>query len=209
MRKHSASVKNRIDDNSGRCDDLASVALVGRESGPSTPAPPDSQDSQGSESNQLPTDSFQVLSKRELITLLRRRPCRFDDADLAGLASMTLQRLRVLRARACEGKSVDEASEFARWVGYSGLQKLIGGKRAAELEKLAKDTLWDCECYYRNDCRGPWVAKSELEALNAKMDNLCGVVAGLAQGLATVTRDADLAVLPDVLDEEMKGRQHA
>jgi hypothetical protein len=80
-----------------------------------------------SESNQLPTDSYNVLSKRELINLLRRKPSCFDDVDLLCLTSSITRRLETLRARAREGNWVEEASEFARWLLSSGLIKLLEG----------------------------------------------------------------------------------
>lgn len=127
-------------------------------------------------------DGLEALSKRELLTLLRRQPCGFDDSDLAVLADSIMSRLKALRARAREGKCVDEASEFARWVRSSGLLKLCHSTSArGELEKLVGDTLWDCELFWRNQGQGPWVAKSELEAVNAKLDNLASLVSNLVQ----------------------------
>jgi hypothetical protein len=42
--------------------------------------------------------------------------------------------------------------------------------------------LWDCDQHWRNQGEGPWVAQSELEAVNAKLDNLAQLVSVLAQG---------------------------
>jgi hypothetical protein len=147
-----------------------------------------------SESNQLPTDSYNVLSKRELINLLRRKPSCFDDVDLLCLTSSITRRLETLRARAREGNWVEEASEFARWLLSSGLMKLLEGKGRAAVQKLANDTLYDCDCFWRNQGQGPWVAKSELETVNAKLDNLAGLVARLSPPV-TETATAD-QVLP-------------
>jgi hypothetical protein len=185
------SVELRIDDNAAGCDDLASVGVergCGTESTDNTrnsryknPSPARLREGPvGVRKQPLPTDSLQALSKRELITLLRRKPCAFDDADLAVLIAATIQRLQVLRRRAREGKSVDEAAEFARWLTASGLVKLFGGEAKADVRELATATLFDCESYWRNQGQGPWVAKSELEAVNAKLDNLAGLVASLA-----------------------------
>src|ERR1035437_819626 len=79
----------------------------------------DSPGSPESESNELP-DSLQCLSKRELIRLLRLHERRFDEADLRHWCGGITARVKVLRARAREGKCVEEASEFARWVVSSG-----------------------------------------------------------------------------------------
>lgn len=159
--------------NDGRESAESPVALGAR---PST----DFQGPPKSESNQLPTDSYNVLSKRELITLLRRKPCCFDDVNLVILTGSITRRLETLRARAREGNWVEEASEFPRWLGSSGLMNLLGGKGRAAVQKLANDTLHDCDCFWRNQGQGPWVAKSELEAVNSKLDNLAGLVARLS-----------------------------
>jgi len=146
---------------------------------PPRPLLPPSTDSRGfpeSESNQMPTDSLHVLSKRELINLLGRKPCAFDDADLSVLLASTLQRLKVLRGRAREGKCVEEASEFAHWLTASGLLRLFEGEAKGRLHRLAQDTLYDCQCHWRNEGRGPWIAQSELEGLNAKVDCLAALV---------------------------------
>jgi hypothetical protein len=125
-------------------------------------------------------DGLCLLSKRELITLLLLKPCAFDEVDLRLLTLSMVQRLKILRARAREGKCVDEASEFARWLTASGLLKLCQGQDKVEVRKLVQDTLWDCECHWRNQGQGPWIAKSELEAVNAKLDNLVALVASVA-----------------------------
>jgi hypothetical protein len=201
MRKPNESVKLRIDNNSGIRHCALSVGPAAQEPVARAFPAPDSQGFQESESNQLPTDSFNALSKRELINFLRRKPCHFDDVDLGVLGHSTIHRLKVLRARAREGKCVEEASEFARWVVQAGLLKLLGGKVKGAVQKLASDTLFDCECHWRNQGQGPWVAKSELEAVNAKLDNLAGLVASLAhpgRDRDTASPEPRLIVLPEV-----------
>ena len=211
MRKPSDSVELRIDDNSAlphdcRCaaEKVATSPVAKSLAATGAAAPTDSHGSQESESNQMPYDSLQALSKRDLITLLRRKPCRFDDADLRCFTLATIQRLQVLRRRAREGKSVEEASEFARYVVASGLLKLCEGQAKVEVRSLAQDTLYDCDQFWRNQGQGPWVAKSELEAVNAKLDNLAGLVASLAHTgrvCATANPEPRLIVLPEVPGE--------
>ena len=147
----------------------------------------DSHGYQESESNQMPYDSLQALSKRELITLVHRRACRFDDADLEVLRASLVSRLQILLARVRESKSVEEASEFARWVMNSGLPKLFTGDSARDLEKLRKDVLWECECAWKHSGRGPWVAKSELEAVNERLENLAGMLTRALAGQGQFT----------------------
>src|ERR1041385_5335322 len=80
-------------------------------------------ESQSGGSGMLDAKQLRVLSKENLITLLCRKAIEFDDADLEVLRVATLQRLKTLRARAREGKMVDEASEFVRWLSSSGVLK--------------------------------------------------------------------------------------
>jgi len=141
----------------------------------------------GSESITMP-DPFSVLSKRDLITLLRRRECRFDDVNLEQLRLATLTYLESWRSRARESKSVLEASDFARWVLSSGLAKLFRDKGAAEVEKVRKDVLWACECAWKNQGGGGSVALSEVEAINAKLDGLSAAVAELARSKEPVLK---------------------
>jgi hypothetical protein len=62
--------------------------------------------------------------------------------------------------------------------------KLCRGQGKAVMHKLAQDTLYACDCHWRNQGQGPWVAKSELEAVNCKLDNLAGLVASLVKGMS-------------------------
>jgi hypothetical protein len=120
------------------------------------------------------------------------------------LADATARLLRVYRARAREGKCVEEASEIARYVVSSGLAKLAGASSEGELQELVQGTLHDCACHWNNQGQGPWVAKSELEALNAKVDNLCGMIAaGLRQAptVIEITTAQPLALLPAQVPE--------
>jgi hypothetical protein len=110
----------------------------------------------------------------------------------------TAERLRRLDARAREGKSVDEASEFARWVQFSGLMHLFKmwaapeplKVSAEEIQQLINDVKYDCELHWKNSSRGPWVPLSELEAISQKLDRIAAKVATLSPpGTATVSAD--------------------
>jgi len=123
---------------------------------------------------------YQCLCKRDLIRLLCRQVPAFDRSDLQVLASFALQRLRTLQQRAREGKCVEEASEFARWLLESGVLKLLttfAREAGEELAGLMRDTVWDCEEQWRGKGGKPWVAKSEVEAINAKLDALFSLAA--------------------------------
>jgi len=89
----------------------------------------------------------------------------------------TKGRLELLDKRAREGKQVDEASEFARWVRFSGLRYVFEAFDESSwrtLDKLVVQTLDDCAAYWKREPQGPWVSLSELEAVNQKLDRIAG-----------------------------------
>ncbi len=122
----------------------------------------------------------------------------------------TMERLHCLDLRAREGKCIDEASEFARWVQFSGLIHFFKENpqdeplkvSAAELQRLITDTLFDCEQAWKKTPRGPWVSLSELEAVNHKLDLIAAKLATLSapvDGRTEVAGDASeptLRVIP-------------
>jgi len=124
-----------------------------------------------SESKQLQTDSAHI-----------------EPHKLHWLYQETVNRLRTLDARAREGKSVDEASEFARWVRFSGLLWLFEAFKAPPPLEVSPDTVKrlisevsaDCEAHWKNEPRGPWVSRSELESINQKLDLMAGQLAKLS-----------------------------
>lgn len=117
----------------------------------------------------------------------------------------TMARLERLHKRVCEGKHVDEASEFARWLRFSGLLDIFRMFKAGEplevdatkVEKLITDTLFECEQFWKRNPRGPYVALSELESINHKLDLLAGRI---AQMPVAEPAKPDLRVLPSVSD---------
>jgi hypothetical protein len=104
----------------------------------------------------------------------------FDQVAAHTLFTHTRNRLHTLFCRVCEGKCVDEASEFSRWVRYCGVLTVLepfesSGALAvsvAALRKLCGDITWECEQFWKKNPRGPWVSLSELESINAKLDRL-------------------------------------
>lgn len=132
-----------------------------------------------SESISMP-DSYDALSKRELIGLLRLREHRFDEVDLATLRQHTLCELLKWQRRARQRVMVDEASEFARWVMNAGLCGLFERCGAGSIEKERQEVLWECAQAWKNQ-GAPWVGGSDIEALNGKVDRLTAIVASLVE----------------------------
>jgi len=104
------------------------------------------------------------------------------------LCNETVQRLVTLHKRVCEGKFVDEASEYARWLRFSGVLPIFDAFPSppplevsrAKVEKLIGDVLWECEQFWKKNPRGPWVSLSELEAINQKLDTIAGQLSRLS-----------------------------
>ena len=124
-----------------------------------------------------PSVDFQGLPESES-KHLQTDSTKIEPHKLHWLWKETVSRLRRLDARAREGKFVDEASEFARWVKFSGLLWVFTAFQAPpplevspkEVERLITEILFDCEAHWKNEPRGPWVEKSELESINHKLD---------------------------------------
>ena len=155
------------------------------------PAPTSSQqllEGTSQQTDAVCPENFKSLSKRELIALLCRKPVVFDDADLHQLYSATVARLKLLDCRAREGKSLQEASEFARWCLSSGLLSLfrLNGSppplqvSASLIESQIQGLLFSCECAWNKDPRGPSLDKSELESINSHLARLSVQVARMA-----------------------------
>lgn len=157
----------------------------------------------------LNPESLKVLSKGELIRLLCLKPRTFDETDLHFMWKSVKSRLETLDKRAREGNEVDEASDFARWIEWSGLTKLFDEFPAgppfevsgSAIRRLAREVLFDCELWWKKNPRGPWVAKSELEAVNQKLDLIAARLA-LHTSILAPQETAGAAGLTDVNPEQ-------
>lgn len=140
-----------------------------------------SHGTQGSESATMLYDSepLEVLSKRDLIALLRQRPATLDEGDIRLLRQAIFARLSTLSRRVREGQFVMEASEFARWLDSSGLSRVasFGSPKAeGEFRQQIRGVLRDCERAWKGTQVKGWVERSEIEAVNQKLDNLSSLV---------------------------------
>jgi len=129
--------------------------------------------------NDRSTHNLECLSKRQLIALLCHREVRFDELDLSQWQRAIMSRMKILNARAREGKCVDEASEFARWIVQGGFLKLFHGPARMDMQTLQSDTLWACENAWKNSALGP--AMVDVQSTQEKMDKLLCVFAKVAQ----------------------------
>lgn len=94
----------------------------------------------------------------------------------------TSSRIEVLQRRVNEGVDVDGASEFARWLRFSGVIKLLESSpdddrlpcKGHQLSKAVETLLYDCGQWYANHERAnvkpaSQVPRSELEAISAQL----------------------------------------
>lgn len=110
-----------------------------------------------------------------------------DPAKVHWLWRETTTRLSVLARRVSEGKDILAASEFARWLRMSGLLHIFeifkaGPPRevsASTISKQIDDLLWSCAEAWKRNPSGNVVQRSELEAINHKLDLIAGQVAQL------------------------------
>ena len=110
-----------------------------------------------------------------------------DIADMHWLWKETYNRLADLRARVNEGRDVMAASEFCRWIQFSGLLKLFRENAqdgffkvdAAILETNIKELLALCNYRFRTGDKEPTLHKTELESMREKIDKMAGYLSRL------------------------------
>jgi len=118
---------------------------------------------------------------------------QLDKVFLHVLSRETSNRLEVLEGRVREGVDVDAASEFARWLRFTGLLKLLEQApederlpvKGRELSKRVDALVSDCGNWYarheRSRIKPPaQIPRSELEAINSQLAELRAQLAKLS-----------------------------
>ena len=113
----------------------------------------------------------------------------------------TYNRLETLRRRVNEGRSIDEASGFARWISFSGLIPLFKANAqdgffkvdGALIESKVELVISMCNDRYRTNNTEPTFEQAELESLHEKIDRMAGYLSRLSEAPA-------VAVAPRVHD---------
>ena len=125
----------------------------------------------------------------------------------------TDRRLDSLSAQVREGVAVDEASNFGRWLSFSGVIKVLEacehGKplpvRGAELRAKCEALISDCGDWYAkhersNVPRDAYVSRSKLEALEREVQRMAGELRRLSPPLPKV----DTAHLRETGEPELR-----
>jgi hypothetical protein len=111
-----------------------------------------------------------------------------------------------------EGKCLEEALDFTRWLFFSGILTLLEANPQPQPLKVDGSMLrWKCgdvqrkvqERFRLNDS-APHVSATELQTLHDKLDTIAGFLSRFPQPVAsTGAHEMQFAVIPGGLDEPM------
>jgi len=128
----------------------------------------------------------------------------FDSVDLHWLYVQTVGQLNIYERRVREGKSLEAALDFAQFVIWSGLPKLMEAHSQPDPLKVDGAFLRyranELQEIVRSNFKGepvPVVNLTELEKINHKLDLIAGRVAMIAPA-PEVGELPEIAVLPRV-----------
>jgi hypothetical protein len=118
---------------------------------------------------------------------------QFDKLNLHVLWRETSNRIEVLRRRVNEGVDVDAASEFCRWLRFSGILKLLESApdderlpcKGPQLSRAVERLTYDCGQWYANHERAnkkpaAQIPRSELEAITVELAAMRATIAQLS-----------------------------
>jgi hypothetical protein len=130
-----------------------------------------------------------------------------DNVQLHWIWRETINRVEVLSRRVAEGKDILAASEFARWLEFSGIVKLLEqNPNPAPLKVDGAFLRWKCSDLLER-CTAVSKAKdgvvrldlSQLEDVNRKLDIIASHVAKLSPPLMDNTTKVGDAAEPALL----------
>lgn len=117
-----------------------------------------------------------------------------DDPDLGyrvllqGMCFETLRYLETLARGVREGKNVDEAANFCRWLQFSGVLELLEryampGQDFHSVRRMVSDVILECGERFRGGRVQPTYSESDIAAINRKLDVLLSQAAHAPSGL--------------------------
>lgn len=127
-----------------------------------------------------------------------------EQTDILILYRETVIFLDRLSREVREGKNVMLASQFARWLQFSGLNKVFETYPcnrphcevdAVVLEKKTKDLLFECGELFRGGRADPKYAASDIAEINRKLDTV----------LLTLARPMSVTTIVNAPKPELKG----
>jgi len=142
-----------------------------------------------------PLSGFQGNPKSESTNM------QFDSVDLHWIWRETTRRLESFAGDVREHKRVLEASDFIRWLQFSGLLKLFAAHPqpeplrvdVANVRKLIEDLRFSCGESFRNGKADPQYAASDIAAINHKLELIAAHVATLSPPLTETAASGDSA----------------
>jgi hypothetical protein len=141
-----------------------------------------------------------------------------DTPILARIYSEAVNQLDSFSRRVQEGRDVEHASSFARWLSFSGIIMLLERypNQVASHDPLKVDgsfLRWKCEqlieacnLRFRTNNLNPSFEKKEFESMHEKIDRMAGYLSRLSVAPAVVVSPlpaADLQIISGGLDERL------
>lgn len=123
---------------------------------------------------------------------------QFDSVMLHQIWRETTRKLEAYARDVRENKNVREASEFARWLQFSGVIKILEAFPQAEplrvdgaaLRKLAHELVLDCGECFRNGKADAKYAASDIAEINRKLDLIAAHVSTISPLIPATTEAA-------------------
>lgn len=117
----------------------------------------------------------------------------------------TSGRLDVLSKRVQEGRDVMAASEFARWLFFSGILKLLEANSqdgplkidGAFLRWKCEELIQQCNDRFRKNSAEPSFTEATFQSIHEKLDKIAGHVSGLSVGRLETGDSHEVRVLRD------------
>jgi len=134
-------------------------------------------------------------------------------AELHVMWRETSQRLTVLHSRVRQGVDVQAASEFCRWLQFSGVVKLLelypqdGHLRVdgPALRRQITDVIQECGERFNHPKNDPTVTRSELEMISDRLGSIERKLAGGVPELSVVVSEDARMPVPAALAGDLPG----